>query len=134
MIAQLLGALVGSALVYANYFHAIDIVEGGRGIRTLKTAGLFSTYAVGVPPLLRHFETPPYSLPPDYQLSIARLYDECLSVLLRVPHFRCTHGRGPCNGRLREFTAAEWIDAFGAVHVDFGYWRCAWNGNRCVDD
>lgn len=50
MVAQLLGALVGSALVYANYIHAIDIVEGGRHIRTLKTAGLFSTYAVSTYP------------------------------------------------------------------------------------
>lgn len=41
-----MGGIVGAALVYANYFHAIDIFEGGRGIRTLKTAGLFSTFAV----------------------------------------------------------------------------------------
>jgi len=47
MIAQLLGALVGAAIVYATYFHAIDIVEGGRGIRTISgTAGLFATYPV----------------------------------------------------------------------------------------
>lgn len=46
MFAQLMGGLVGAALVYANYFHAIDVFEGGRGVRTMKTAGLFSTYAV----------------------------------------------------------------------------------------
>jgi aquaglyceroporin related protein len=46
MLAQLLGALVGAAIIYANYFHAIDIYEGGRGIRTQATASLFSTYAV----------------------------------------------------------------------------------------
>ena len=46
IFAQLMGGLVGAALIYANYFHAIDIFEGGRGIRTLKTASLFSTYAV----------------------------------------------------------------------------------------
>ncbi|KAF9450558.1 major intrinsic protein superfamily membrane channel protein [Macrolepiota fuliginosa MF-IS2] len=46
IFAQLMGGLVGSALVYANYIHAIDIVEGGRDIRTLKTAGLFATYAL----------------------------------------------------------------------------------------
>jgi aquaglyceroporin related protein len=44
--AQVMGGLVGAAIVYANYFHAIDIFEGGRGVRTLSTAGLFSTYAV----------------------------------------------------------------------------------------
>ena len=49
IFAQLMGGLVGAALVYANYFHAIDIFEGGRGVRTLKTAGLFSTYAVRAP-------------------------------------------------------------------------------------
>jgi len=48
MVAQLLGGIVGAALIYANYFHAIDVVEGGRGIRTLVTAGIFSTFAVGV--------------------------------------------------------------------------------------
>ena len=47
MFAQLMGALCGAAIVYANYFHAIDIYEGGRGIRTVPgTAGLFATYAV----------------------------------------------------------------------------------------
>jgi len=46
MAAQLLGGIVGAALVYANYFHAIDLVEG-HGVRTLATAGLFSTYAMG---------------------------------------------------------------------------------------
>jgi aquaglyceroporin related protein len=44
--AQVMGGVVGAALVYANYFHAINIFEGGHGIRTLKTAGLFSTFAV----------------------------------------------------------------------------------------
>ncbi|KAJ6462023.1 aquaporin [Mycena vitilis] len=44
--AQTLGGLVGAALVYANYFHAINIFEGGPHIRTLATASLFSTYAL----------------------------------------------------------------------------------------
>lgn len=46
IIAQVLGAWVGAAIVYGNYIHAIDIYEGGVGIRTLKTAGLFASYAV----------------------------------------------------------------------------------------
>lgn len=41
-----MGGIVGAALVYANYYHAINIYEGGTGVRTLKTAGLFATYAV----------------------------------------------------------------------------------------
>jgi len=44
--AQTLGGLVGAALVYANYFHAINLFEGGRHVRTLATASLFSTYAL----------------------------------------------------------------------------------------
>ncbi len=46
MFAQLMGGICGGGIVYANYIHAIDIVEGGRDIRTLSTAGIFSTYAV----------------------------------------------------------------------------------------
>ncbi|KAJ3572958.1 hypothetical protein NP233_g2747 [Leucocoprinus birnbaumii] len=46
MLAQLLGATVGSTVVYANYIGAIDIVEGGRHIRTRTTASLFCTYAL----------------------------------------------------------------------------------------
>ncbi|KAG5651794.1 hypothetical protein H0H81_007380 [Sphagnurus paluster] len=42
----MMGGIVGAALVYANYFHAIDIFEGGKGVRTLKTAGLFATYTL----------------------------------------------------------------------------------------
>jgi len=41
-----MGAFVGAALVYANYFHAITLFEGGRSVRTLSTASLFSTYTL----------------------------------------------------------------------------------------
>jgi glycerol uptake facilitator-like aquaporin len=45
--AQLLGGFCGAGIVYANYFHAIDIVEGGPNIRTINGSGdLFATYAV----------------------------------------------------------------------------------------
>ncbi|KAI0789607.1 aquaporin [Abortiporus biennis] len=47
IFAQFMGGLCGAGIIYANYFHAIDIFEGGRGIRTVPgTAGLFSTYAL----------------------------------------------------------------------------------------
>ncbi|KAI0075085.1 aquaporin [Panus rudis PR-1116 ss-1] len=47
IIAQLLGGICGAGIIYANYIHAIDIVEGGRNIRTVPgTAGLFGTYAL----------------------------------------------------------------------------------------
>lgn len=45
IISQFLGAFFGAGIVYVNYAHAIDAFEG-TGIRTLKTAGLFSSYAV----------------------------------------------------------------------------------------
>ncbi|KAF8153161.1 aquaporin-like protein [Crassisporium funariophilum] len=46
IFAQVMGGLVGAALVYAQYFHAIDIFEGSRGTRTQATGGLFATYAL----------------------------------------------------------------------------------------
>jgi aquaglyceroporin related protein len=52
MISQLLGAWFGAMLVYANYYHAINLFEGGPGVRTVPgTAALFSTYAA-------HYMTP----------------------------------------------------------------------------
>ncbi len=46
VLGQLIGAWAGAIIVFGNYFHAIDIVEGKKGGRTLTTAGLFGTYAV----------------------------------------------------------------------------------------
>ena len=48
--AQVLGASCASLVVYANYKSAIDVFEGGPGIRTVPgystnaTAGIFCTY------------------------------------------------------------------------------------------
>jgi len=50
MFAQTLGAFVASGIVYANYKSAIDVYEGGPGIRTVPgysstaSAGIFCTY------------------------------------------------------------------------------------------
>ncbi|EXJ90775.1 aquaglyceroporin like protein, other eukaryote [Capronia coronata CBS 617.96] len=48
MLAQVLGAMTASAIVYANYKSAIDVFEGGSHIRTVSgphaTAGIFCTY------------------------------------------------------------------------------------------
>ena len=47
IFSQVLGGLCGAGIVYANYIYAIDLVEGGRHIRTVPgTASLFATYAV----------------------------------------------------------------------------------------
>jgi len=49
-LAQILGAMTASAVVYANYKSAIDVYEGGANIRTVPgysetaTAGIFCTY------------------------------------------------------------------------------------------
>ncbi|PVI00333.1 aquaporin [Periconia macrospinosa] len=48
-IAQVLGAFVGSGIVYAVYYPGIDYFEGGPGVRTVPpakkaTAGIFCTY------------------------------------------------------------------------------------------
>jgi aquaglyceroporin related protein, other eukaryote len=50
LVAQVLGAMCASAIVYANYKSAIDVYEGGREFRTVpgysntSTAGIFCTY------------------------------------------------------------------------------------------
>ncbi|KAH9889971.1 aquaporin [Cubamyces lactineus] len=69
IFAQLMGGLCGAGIIYANYIHAIDLVEGGRHIRTVPgTASLFSTYAL------------------DYMTSVSCWFDEFLgtAVLLIV--------------------------------------------------
>jgi len=46
ILAQFLGAMCGAGIIYANYYHAISLYEGGPGIRTISgTAGFFGTYA-----------------------------------------------------------------------------------------
>ncbi|KIK07148.1 hypothetical protein K443DRAFT_217541 [Laccaria amethystina LaAM-08-1] len=46
ILAQVSGGVIGAALVYANYIHAINVFEGGHHIRTQATASLFATYAL----------------------------------------------------------------------------------------
>ncbi|CAE6469465.1 unnamed protein product [Rhizoctonia solani] len=47
ILAQVLGACTGAGLVYANYHRAIDLFEGGLGVRTVPgTASLFTTFAM----------------------------------------------------------------------------------------
>jgi len=42
--AQVLGAFLGTAIVYGTYIDAINIFEGGHAIRTRATASIFATY------------------------------------------------------------------------------------------
>ncbi|KAH9002553.1 aquaporin [Lactarius hatsudake] len=55
VLGQLIGAWLGALIVFGNYFHAIDIVEGGKGIRTLKTASLFGTFTLNYMPAANSF-------------------------------------------------------------------------------
>ncbi|KAG9096204.1 hypothetical protein FRC06_008911, partial [Ceratobasidium sp. 370] len=45
ILAQTMGAMTGAGLVYANYHRAIDLFEG-PGVRTVRTASLFTTFAL----------------------------------------------------------------------------------------
>ncbi|KAI0050271.1 aquaporin [Auriscalpium vulgare] len=55
MLGQLIGAWIAALIVFANYFHAIDIFEGGKGVRTLSTASLFATYSLAYMPAANCF-------------------------------------------------------------------------------
>ena len=45
ILAQYFGAWLGAIVVYANYFHAIDLIDGGQ--KTVPgTAAFFGAYAV----------------------------------------------------------------------------------------
>lgn len=56
ILAQVLGALCGSGVVYATYYHAINLAEGGSNIRTIGVTGdLFATYAADYLPSVSAF-------------------------------------------------------------------------------
>ncbi|KAL4069915.1 aquaporin-like protein [Scleroderma yunnanense] len=66
-IAQLLGAICGAGIVYANYYHAINVYEGGSGIRTISGTGdLFATYAA------------------DYMTSVSSFFSEFLGAAMLI--------------------------------------------------
>jgi len=64
ILFQVLGNLVGAAIVYAQYIHAIDIVEGGRNVRTRATAGIFAPY------------------PSDYMTAVSSFFSEFLGTAI----------------------------------------------------
>ncbi|KAI6147149.1 major intrinsic protein superfamily membrane channel protein [Pisolithus tinctorius] len=80
LIAQLLGALCGGGIIYANYYHAINAYEGGSNIRTISGTGdLFGTYAA------------------DYMSSVSCFFAEFLgAAMLLISIFAATDKRnGP---------------------------------------
>ena len=98
-----MGALCGAALTYANYIHPIDIVEGGRHIRTVPgTASLFATYAVSEKP---HVES--ISLTRALYLPGA-IRDGCVRFLGRVPGYFCAAYGSLCRYGQKQRTATRW--------------------------
>jgi glycerol uptake facilitator-like aquaporin len=91
-LAQVFGALFGSAIVYGNYVNAINTFEGGNDICTQATASLFATYSVshlfnlGIKANLLRFVTQ------------ARLLDEYLMLFCRIHRYR-----DPCHDDRRSF-------------------------------
>ena len=87
IFAQTMGGLCGAGIIYANYIHAIDLVEGGRHIRTVPgTASLFSTYAVRTPPWV--FSAGRGQLIPALLARAAPVHDVGLVLLRRGQHIR----------------------------------------------
>ncbi|KAJ4490355.1 putative aquaporin 4 [Lentinula aciculospora] len=83
LFSQLMGGLVGAAIVYANYFHAINIYEGGPGVRTLLTAGNFGTYPVRTLSIWRKPITNSL-LKLDYLTNVSAFFSEFLGTALLV--------------------------------------------------
>jgi aquaglyceroporin related protein len=77
ILAQLLGGICGAGIVYANYYHAINLYEGGAGIRTISGTGdLFATYAA------------------DYMTSVSCFFAEFLgAAMLIIPILFATDKR-----------------------------------------
>ncbi|KAJ4495290.1 putative aquaporin 3 [Lentinula lateritia] len=69
IFSQLLGGFIGAALIYANYYHAINIFEGGSGVRTLLTAGNFADWG--------RFKL-------DYMTNVSAFFSEFLGTALLV--------------------------------------------------
>ncbi|KAI0344425.1 aquaporin [Trametopsis cervina] len=80
--AQMLGGICGAGIIYANYIHAIDIVEGGRHVRTLTTAGLFATYAANMP--LVYLPNRLFCLQADYMTNVSAFFDEFIGTCVMV--------------------------------------------------
>ncbi|KAI6027233.1 aquaporin [Pisolithus marmoratus] len=67
ILAQTLGALCGSGIIYANYYHAINAYEGGSNIRTISGTGdFFATYAA------------------DYMTSVSCFFSEFLASAMLI--------------------------------------------------
>lgn len=101
IFAQVMGGVVGAALTYAQYIHAIDIFEGGRHIRTQATAGLFSSFAVSVCFGVWIYRPSPVEiqLSDASNIYIARLSDTSIMLLLRILGLRYTGVYDHCGNR-----------------------------------
>lgn len=123
IFAQVMGGLAGAALVYANYIHAINIVEGGSDVRTLTTASLFTTFAVGAlsPVVVNMFLVLMY-MP-------AGLHDERLRFLLRVSCYCSACITCLCNDGQEEHGTAPRSRSSVPVSGHSRHWSIPRNGN-----
>jgi hypothetical protein len=127
IFAQVMGGLVGAALVYANYIHAIDIVEGGRSIRTQTTASLFSTYAVSPPS--HHARNNSLNLPIPFSVAF---YDQRLVLFLRIPCHRSPRDCSLRHDRQEKFATTCRACATVSILPRPRHRHIPWNGDRWV--
>jgi len=81
IFAQFVGAIIGAALAYAQYIHAIDLFEGGRGLRTKATASLFVSYPVSEFKLYSHI-LEINALQMDYMTAVSSFFSEFLGTAI----------------------------------------------------
>ncbi|KAI6146702.1 major intrinsic protein superfamily membrane channel protein [Pisolithus tinctorius] len=107
ILAQLLGALCGGGIIYANYYHAINAYEGGSDVRTIsRTGDLFATYAA------------------DYMTSVSCFFSEFLaSAMLIIAILAATDKRnGPVSVWLVTLTVFTAILGIGlALGMETGF-------------
>jgi aquaglyceroporin related protein, other eukaryote len=89
VIGQVLGAFCGALIVYGNYISAIDVYEGGAGIRTVPgysetgTAGMF------------------WSVPADFMTSTGQFFSEFIgSAIIMFSVLAIKDDRNPAAGAL----------------------------------
>jgi aquaglyceroporin related protein, other eukaryote len=100
-LSQLLGAMAGSAIVYANYISAIDAFEGGPGVRTVgrntSSAVVFCTYPAPFMTRMGMFFSE-FVASGILMAGIHSLVDNCASELVPMGLFFLLFGIGACFG------------------------------------
>ncbi|KAF9046087.1 aquaporin-like protein [Panaeolus papilionaceus] len=105
IFSQVMGGVVGAAIIYGNYFHAINIFEGGRDVRTQATASLFTTFAA------------------EYLTNVSAFFDEFLgTAVLTIVVFAVNDKRNAPPAGLAPFVIGLLVLAIGvAIGFQTGY-------------